>query len=122
MSKKSVKGFIKTRHFQERQKQRNISDKEIAKIISSGTLIENELGDNFTLNDLKVSVDLKTRTLVTVHPKSPTAKSIKILSQEEAKKIQTLIEAHKNSKLNEEALESNEFLAYVKENGIKKID
>jgi hypothetical protein len=35
MSKKSVKGFIKTRHFQERQKQREISDSEIVKIITT---------------------------------------------------------------------------------------
>lgn len=117
MSKKSIKGLVKTRHFQERQKQRDISDKEIVKALTYGTLMENEHGASFILGNLKITVDMKAGTLITAHPKSPAAKPTKVLSKEDARRIFALIQARSK----EEALEENDFLAYVKENAIKKI-
>jgi hypothetical protein len=121
MTKKSLRGFSKTRHFKERQKERQVSDMDIKRAIDDGSLQENEYGHNFLLGSLKVTVDLKNSTLITVHPGDPSNKKTKLMSKDEALKIKKLIEAHKLKNKEKEEAETNEFLKYVSDFSVKKI-
>jgi len=120
MARKSIKGLIKTRHFKQRQKERNVSDLEIVKAITQGSLIENDLGQNFTLGSLKVTVDLTNDLLITVHPGDPSTQKSKILDKETAKNIRALIDA-KRAIASEEKSDQDEFLQYVNDFAVKKI-
>lgn len=121
MKKKSLKGFLKSRHFSERQKERSVSDSAIIKTILAGDLSENDYGHNFILGNLKVTVDLINSTLITVHPGDPSNKKIKVLSKEEAKNISELIKAHELQQNENKEVETDEFLKYVTDFSIKKI-
>ncbi|MBA2405283.1 MAG: hypothetical protein H0V66_10975 [Bdellovibrionales bacterium] len=122
MKKKSLKGFLKSHHFSERQKERSVSDNAIIKTILAGDLSENEYGHNFILGHLKVTVDLKNSTLITVHPGDPSKKKVKILTKDEAKKISQLIMAHELQHHDQKELATDEFLQYVTDFSIKKIN
>lgn len=118
MSKKALKGLIKTRHFIERQKERQVTDKDVLRALSQGELVENDHGQNFVLGKLKVTVDYSQEVLITVHPGDPSTKSVKILSKEEALKIKEYIEKNRRPETVEEP---DEFLSYVQETGVKKL-
>lgn len=122
MKKKSLKGFQKTRHFLERQKQRMVSDSEIIKAITTGELVQKDFGQCFQLGQLNVTIDLVNSTLITVHPGDPASKMTKLLSQDEAKKIRELIKQHEARQQAKQESISNEFLDYVAEFSIKKIE
>lgn len=116
MSKKSLKGFAKTRHFIQRQKERRISDKDVIRAMYEGELIETDHGQNFILGDLKITVDHALEVLITVLPKDQKMKFSKLLSKEDALKIREML------KKNEAApVEEDEFLKYVNENKVKLI-
>ncbi len=124
MSKKSLKGFLKTQHFIDRQKQRRVSDLEIIKAIAQGELTENDHGQSFLHGSLKVTVDILNSVLITVHPGDPSTRNSKVLTKEEARKIRELIAAHKLSREKTEkgeASDSEEFLKYVSEFSIRKL-
>jgi hypothetical protein len=121
MSKKKLRGFIKSRHFIERQNERNVSDKDVMRAIIHGDLTENEDGQNFVLGNLKVTVDFAHEILITVHPGHPETRAKKLLTKEDARKLRLLIEEHKTSDLEKAEYETNDFLRYVKDNAIKKI-
>lgn len=115
--KKALKGFHKTRHFRERQKERNVTDAQIIKALVSGELKEIDFGNSFRLGDLMVTIDLLNSTLITVHPGDPASKKTKLLSKSEAKIIrQMILDSQPKSEC------SNDFLNYVTENCVKKID
>jgi len=119
--KKSLKGFVKTKHFIQRQKERQVTDRAVVKAIRTGKLVENEDGHNFWLGDLKVTVDPHYSTLITVHPGDPSTLIKKVLGKTEAQELRKLIENHEASKLEAEAKETDEFLKYVADHSIKKI-
>jgi hypothetical protein len=122
MKKKSLNGFIKTRHFSQRQKQRKVSDQDIEEAIIKGSLLENEHGHNFLLNHLQVTVDLNNLTLITVHPGDKPCRAEKLLSKVEARRIKQLIDAHELLKKKSDTQpEENEFLKYVSDFSVKKI-
>jgi hypothetical protein len=101
----------------ERQKQRKVSDDQIMRAITQGTLSESEAGHSYQLGQLRVTVDYHQEILITVHPGDPALKCTKLLSKEEAKK---LISPVKDEQKPEEQ-EANEFLKYVQDFGVKKI-
>jgi hypothetical protein len=114
--KKSLKGFIKSRHFQERQNERSVSDREIVKAILKGELIQHEGGLFFQLGNLKVTVDHAQEILITVHPGEKDLKKNKVLSKEDALKIREQIQKEAD-KIQEE----DDFLKFVRENKVKKM-
>lgn len=114
--KKSLKGFVKTRHFIQRQKERKVTDRAVVKAIRQGKLVENEDGHNFWLGDLKVTVDPHYSTLITVHPGDPKTLIKKVLSKSEAKELRELIESQESS-----PEETDDFLKYVTDHSIKKL-
>lgn len=116
MSKKSLKGFAKTRHFIQRQNERKISDSDILKAIYQGELVETDGGQNFILGDLKIKVDQALEVLITVLPKDQKMKFPKLLSKEDALKIRELL---RTSEMASE--EEDDFLKYVSENKVKLI-
>lgn len=119
--KKSLKGFAKTKHFIQRQKERQVTDKAVVKAIRSGKLVENEDGHNFWLGDLKVTIDPHYSILITVHPGDPSTLVKKVLGKAEAKALRELI-AKQEANLAERAdLASEDFARYVADQGIKKI-
>jgi hypothetical protein len=118
-NKKSLKGFLKSTHFEERQKQRKVSDLEVSKAILEGSLIENNHLHIFKLGELSVTVDLENSTLITVHPGEKESKKKKLLTKAEAKIIMELIRLHKQKM---EKQEENEFLNYASANSIKKLN
>lgn len=117
MSKKSLKGLVKTHHFKQRQRERRVSDQDILKALTFGEFVENDHGQNFVLGKLKVTVDYDQEVLITVHPGDPSSRTVKILSIEEGKKIREHIEKHKSK--NQEP--DDDFLKYVTENRVKKV-
>lgn len=123
--KKTLRGFSKTRHFLQRQKQRQVSDHDIVQALQQGSLIENDDGQKFLFGSLQVTVDLNNSTLITVHPGEPSSKQQKLLSPLEAKKISDLIQAREQEQslklVPEKIDESDEFLRYVAEFSVKKI-
>ena len=121
MTKKSLKGFLKTQHFQDRQRQRQVTDLAIIKAITQGQLTENDYGHNFLLGNLKVTVDLASHTLITVHPGDPATRSQKVLTKEMARELSELIEAHQRSQAKVEDPAENDFLKFVHEFAVKKI-
>lgn len=122
MKKKTLQGFHKTKHFRERQKQRDVSDQAVIKAITSGELKNIDFGHSFKLGELSVTIDINNSTLITVHPGDPSGKSTKILSKEEAKRIKELIEVYEASRKTSLDLSQNEFLQYVLENSVKKME
>jgi hypothetical protein len=118
--RKSLKGFVKSRHFSERQKERRVSDREVMQAIARGELVENSDGKSFLLGNLKVTIDFSEDVLITVHPGEREAPARKVLSQDEARQIKAILEAKKKLKKNDPK-GLNEFLKYVEENSIKKI-
>lgn len=114
--KKSLKGFIKSRHFLERQKERNVSDKDVIRAILKGELIQHEGGLFYQLGQLKVTINEAREILITVHPGDPELKKIKMLSKEDALKIREMIQKEAKTELQED-----EFLKFVRENKVKKI-
>lgn len=121
MKKKSLKGFHKTKHFLERQKQRDVSDRAIIKAITSGELQNIDFGHSFKLGQLSVTIDLVNSTLITVHPGDPASKSTKLLTKDEAIKIKEMIQQFESSKKVQADLRQDEFLQYVLDNSVKKI-
>ncbi len=113
--RKSLKGFIKTRHFSERQKERKISDQEILEAISKGELVTTEDGQHYFYRDIKVSVDHALEILITVHPKNPKERETKILNREEALKIKEVL-----MKKTPEGSE-DDFQKFIREHKVKKI-
>lgn len=122
MKKKKLKGFHKTRHFLERQKQREVSDQDVIRAIRSGELIEKDFSQSFKLGHLSVTIDLINSILITVHPGDPSSKKSKLLTKEEANTIRELIRKHEARKISQTESSSNDFLKYVEENAIKKIE
>lgn len=122
MKKKSLKGFHKTRHFLERQKQRQVSDQDVIDAIRSGDFIDKDFGQSFKLGQLSVTIDLVNSTLITVHPGDPASKTTKLLSKEEAIKIREVIQEYEARKKSKLETTSNDFLQYVAENSVKKIE
>ncbi len=125
MSKKTLQGFIKTRHFTERQHERGVKDREVAKAIQEGELVETEQGHHFSLGSLKVTVNIYQEVLVTVHPGDPVRCTKKILSRDEARRIIRLIEEsqkqkQKQKQKREASDTADDFLAYVQAAGVKK--
>ena len=120
MKKKTLKGFHKTKHFLERQKQRDVSDQAVIKAITSGELNHIDFGHSFKLGSLSVTIDLVNSTLITVHPGDPASKATKLLSKTDAKKIRELIQKQESKKASKTDSESNDFLQYVKDFSIKK--
>lgn len=120
MSKKSLKGFIKTRHFIERQKERNVSDKDVIRAIREGKLSRNDYGQNFVLGELKVTIDHHQEILITVHPGEAPMKMTKLLTSSEAGIIKEMIAEFERNKRSDED-ETDEFLKFVKENAVKKL-
>lgn len=121
MSRKSLKGLVKTRHFKERQRERKISDKEVLKVIYEGELRETDHGQSFVLGDLKVTVDNALEILITVLPKDPSLKPMKLITKEDARKLQRLIEAHRKEKEELNKDEGDEFMKFIAENKITKL-
>ncbi len=119
MSKKSLQGFIKTRHFTERQRERGVKDREVARAIQQGELVETDQGHHFSFGSLKVSVNIHQEVLVTVHPGDPAKCTKKVLSKEEAKRIIQLIKETQEQK-EETSSSVDDFLAYVQAAGVKK--
>lgn len=115
--KKSLKGFIKTRHFVDRQKERNVSDRDVIRAILKGELIQHEGGLFYQLGQLKVTLDQAQEILITVHPGDPDLRKKKLLSKEDALKIREQIQ-----KEADKVQEEDEFLKFVRENKIKKMD
>lgn len=114
--KKALKGFHKTKHFRERQKERKVTDAQIIKALVSGELKEFNLGQTFKLGELSVTIDLENSTLITVHPGDPASKKTKLLTRNEAKIIRSKIAQKKTEEC------SNDFLNYIYENSVKKIE
>ena len=119
MSKKFLQGFIRTRHFTERQHERGVKDREVVRAIQEGELVETEQGPHFTLGPLKVTVNIHQEVLVTVHPGDPVKCTKKILSRDEARRIIRLIKESQEQK-RESSDTVDDFLAYVQANGVKK--
>lgn len=119
--KKTLKGFKKTRHFLERQKQRNVSDATIIDAITHGSHVQLDYDHRFVLGSLNVTVDLENLTLITVHPGDPGSKTRKVLSHAKANEIRLIIEESRALEAKKKELEEDEFLSYVKENAVKKI-
>ncbi len=117
MSKKSIKGFLKTKHFKIRQDERKVSDLDVKKALTQGKLVSRSHGHVFQLNFLQVTVNLDEGTLITVHPGDPSTKRSKILSSEEARELKKIIE-QKSQESNES---EDDFLKYVSENAVKKL-
>jgi hypothetical protein len=122
MKKKTLKGFHKTKHFLERQKQRGVSDQAVIKAITSGELQNIDFGHSFKYCQLIVTIDLANSTLITVHPGDPASKSIKLLSKDEAKKIKEMIAKHETNIKPSSDLSQDEFLQYVHDNSVKKLE
>jgi hypothetical protein len=120
MKKKTLKGFHKTKHFLERQKQRDVSDQALIKAITSGELKNIDFGHSFKLGNLSVTIDLVNSTLITVHPGETALKTTKLLTKSEAKKIRELIQQNESKKVTADESEANDFLQYVKDFSIKK--
>jgi hypothetical protein len=116
MSKKSLKGLVKTHHFKQRQKERKVSDRDVLRALYEGELIENDYGRNFVLGDIKVTVDYALEVLITVHPKDPPTRAMKLLSSDEARKIKDFI-----AQFQKPAEEPDEFLKFVTDNKVKKL-
>lgn len=119
MARKHLRGLIKTRHFIERQKERNVSDKDIIRAIRQGKLSSYDFGLSYVLGDLKVTVDQHEEILITVHPGEKPMKLSKLLSSEEGRIIKELLT--EPVKADEEKTETDEFLKFVSENGVKKL-
>lgn len=119
MARKHLKGLIKTRHFIERQKERNVSDKDIIRAIRQGKLSLYDCGLSYVLGDLKVTVDHHEEILITVHPGEKPMKLSKLLSREEGRIIKEILT--KAVKADEEKTETDDFLKFVRENGVKKL-
>ena len=120
MTKKSLKGLIKTKHFRERQKERRVSDQEIIEAITHGTLSITDSGQNYLLGSLSVAVNLDNELLITVHPGDPAGKFQKIMSKELAFKIRLALAAQK-AKAQAEETDEEAFQNFVKEFSIKKL-
>ena len=105
----------------ERQKQRNVSDSEIIQAITHGSHVQLDYDHRFVLGRLNVTVDLENLTLITVHPGDSGSKSTKVLNPAEAKQIKLIIEKVEALEAEKKKAQADEFLAYVKENAVKKI-
>lgn len=116
--KKSLKGFAKTRHFIERQKQRKVTDQAVVNAIRYGELTENEHGHSFLLGTLRVTVDAQLTTLITVHPGDQKTLIKKVLGKEQALELYELIASKLKAKTSEK---TDEFTKYVTEFSVKKI-
>jgi hypothetical protein len=113
--RKSLNGFIKTRHFSERQKERKISDQEILEAIAKGELKINDNVLTYFYRDIKVTVDHALERLITVHPKNPKETTTKMLKREEARKMREIL----NKKKPQES--EDEFDKFIREYNVKKI-
>lgn len=116
MSRKHLKGLIKTRHFLERQKERKVSDKEIIRAIRQGILRTYDHGQSYVLGDLKVTIDHHEEILITVHPGETPMKLSKLLSSEDGKMIKEMI-----SRTESQDEETDEFMKFIEENRIKRL-
>jgi hypothetical protein len=119
MSKKSLNGFLKTRHFKERQRERGVADRDVIQAIREGTLVETDQGHHFSLGHLKVTVNVHKEVLVTVHPGDPGKCTNRVLSREEARRLIKQIEELRAVRPASET--TDDFLAYAAATGVKKL-
>lgn len=120
MAKNRLKGLIKTKHFIQRQKERDVSDLDIIKAIKEGLIKENDIGHHYILGELTVTIDYHQEVLITVHPGGPAMKLGKVLGPDKAREIKALIE-HKERLKDQMEEEKDHFSEYVRENKVKKL-
>jgi hypothetical protein len=111
--KKSLKGFVKTRHFKKRQAERRVTDRDIVLAMSKGELTISEEGMLYIFEDIRVMVDHNLKILITVLPKNENFRAKKLLSQTQARRIKEM--------LKEEGVE-DEFEKFIREHKINKIE
>jgi hypothetical protein len=117
--KKKLLNYTKTKHFQKRQIEREVSDKDLLQAFKEGEIKEVEGSFRVTLGHLNIILDFESGTLITVHPGDPAKAKPKVFSKAEASALKLLIEARK---INEKATAiEDEFLKFVKENAVKKL-
>lgn len=96
--KVKIKGYSKSKHFQSRQKERSVSDKQVEKVLKKGSASENEEGYLiYRLNEFTVVTDPISECLITVHADGHNIKNAKILSLDVAKEIKAEIKNYKDS-------------------------
>jgi homoserine acetyltransferase len=90
-----IKGYAKTKHFVERQGQRNVSDKQVEKVLNKGSYSENEEGYLvYRWKEFTVVTDPISECLVTVHADGHNIKSAKVLSLDVAREIKAEIASY----------------------------
>ncbi|MCO4792266.1 MAG: hypothetical protein KC493_01040 [Bacteriovoracaceae bacterium] len=85
---RKIQGYVKTKHFVERQKERLVSDKQVELIIENGESVENDEGYIvYTFNQYTLVTDPWSESLITVHAEGNHIKSPKVLSLSAAREI-----------------------------------
>ncbi len=92
--KLKIQGYTKTKHFLERQGQRNVTDKQITDALKKGSPSENEDGYIiYRWKEFTVVTDPISECLVTVHAEGHDIKSAKVISLETARIIKSDIDS-----------------------------
>jgi len=94
----NIQGYAKTKHFVERQEQRNVSDKQIEKVLKKGTYSENEEGYMvYRWKEFTLVTDPVSECLITVHAEGHNIKNPKVISLDVARVIKAEIDSYEEN-------------------------
>jgi hypothetical protein len=92
-SKKKILGILKSYHAKQRQKERNVTDQQLIKILQNGELDKrSEYETIITFEGYHVYLSLDLEKIITITSPDIAEDSPKLISSNEAQKIKTTIE------------------------------